>query len=141
LIARNWAHGAKKRIWKPDVARQAKEIDWNEKQLGEFLAAARFDDRYAFAVWRVLAMTGMRMGEALDLSPENIDLDAGTVTVSRQYSLADGKPSLRAPKTRASNRQINLDPATVTALRAHQARQEARQAELEALGLPGLAGS
>lgn len=136
LIARNWAHGAKKRIVQPDVTRRPQENVWNEQQLSAFLAAARFDDRFGYAVWRTLAMTGMRMGEVLGLSPADIDLEAATVTVRRQWSLSDGKPSLRAPKTRQSNRRIDIDLATVTALRLHQKAQEARKTEVEGLGLP-----
>ena len=48
---------------------------WSAEQLAAFLAHVA-DDRL-FALWRLLAMTGMRRGEALGLQWEDLDMEAG----------------------------------------------------------------
>ena len=47
---------------------------WSAEQLSAFLASVA-DDRL-FALWRVLAMTGMRRGEALGLAWGDLDMEA-----------------------------------------------------------------
>ena len=71
--------------------------------------------------WRPLfvlaATSGMRRGELLALSWDNLDLDNATVKVeaSMRYS------EIVKPKTRAGRRTIHLPPQTVEALRHHTA--------------------
>lgn len=80
-------------------------------------------------LWRTLAMTGMRRGEALGLRWEDIDLDAATANISR--TLVEVGPrrvgssgiAWSTPKTSKGRRQVALDAVTVTVLRAHRRRQ------------------
>lgn len=63
----------------------------------------------------LLPSTGLRFGEASALQARDIDLDAGTLTVSRAWKYREGKGSTRElgpPKTQRSRRTIAL-PAQV----------------------------
>jgi integrase len=99
---------------------------WNAEQLAAFLASVA-DDRL-FALWRLLAMTGMRRGEALGLSWDDLDMEAGAVSIRRAWIPVDGVIRFSEPKSRRSRRTIALDPATLEMLKAHAARQADEQA-------------
>ena len=100
---------------------------WSPVELGSFLRLAA-EDRL-IALWHLIAMTGMRRGEALGLQWEDLDLEAGRLSIKRtliqiaNYSKDGTDWTLGAPKTRSGYRQVELDPRTVAVLRAHRARQ------------------
>jgi len=67
--------------------------------------------------------TGLRLGEALGLGWDDLDLAAGHLTVRRALQRVHGRLVLVEPKTRRSRRTIVL-PATISAeLRRHRVRQ------------------
>ena len=96
-----------------------------------FLTAGE-DDGYS-PLWLLLLATGLRRGEALGLRWQDLDLDRGTQSVVQSVVILAGKdgekarPVLQAPKSAAARRTIDLDPATVAALRAHRDRQAFRR--------------
>ncbi len=94
---------------------------WNAAQLAAFLAAVEGDRLHA--LWRLLAATGMRRGEAIGLSWEDLDMEAGAVTIRRAWIPVNGVAQFSEPKSRRSRRTIALDPVTLEALQAHAARQ------------------
>ena len=94
---------------------------WSVEQLSAFLASVT-DDRL-FALWRLLAMTGMRRGEALGLAWEDLDMEGGRLTVRRAWVPVNGVGQMSEPKTRRGRRTIALDPVTLEALRDHAAQQ------------------
>jgi integrase/predicted RNA-binding Zn-ribbon protein involved in translation (DUF1610 family) len=98
---------------------------WNAEQLAAFLAAVA-DDRL-FALWRVLAATGMRRGEALGLSWQDVDMEGGSLTICRAWIPVNGTAQFSEPKSRRSRRTIALDPVTLEALQTHAARQADEQ--------------
>jgi integrase/predicted RNA-binding Zn-ribbon protein involved in translation (DUF1610 family) len=102
---------------------------WSGEQLGAFLRHVA-DDRL-FALWRLLAMTGMRRGEALGLKWDDLDMETGTVTIRRSWIPVNGIPQMSEPKTKRGRRTIALDPVTFEALKAHAARQADEQADWE----------
>jgi len=103
---------------------------WTAEQLSAFLASVA-DDRL-FALWRLLAMTGMRRGEALGLAWEDLDMEAGRLTIRRAWIPVNGVAQMSEPKTRRGRRTIALDPVTLEALKAHAARQADEQSNSEA---------
>jgi integrase len=83
-------------------------------QAAAFLAAAASD---RLSAMYVLAVTvGMRQGELFALQWSDVDLDAGRLSV--RYTLDNGK--LGPPKTKASQRRIELPKIAVDALWAHK---------------------
>lgn len=102
---------------------------WTPQQLRAFLAS-RGDDRL-YAMWALLASTGLRRGEALGLAWEHVDLEAGRLAVRRALVCVGYQVQISEPKTAKSRRSVALDPGTVDALRAHR---KAQLAERMALG-------
>ena len=89
--------------------------------LTEATAGDRYGPLYAFAVG-----TGLRLGEVLGLRWQDVDFEAGTITVQRAMARsANGGFALAEPKTAKSRRMLILPAGALDALR----RQRARQAE------------
>jgi integrase len=106
-------------------AQHSERAVWTAEQLQAFLVSVA-DDRL-FALWRLIAMTGMRRGEALGLRWEDIDMDQGQVSIRRALVLVRGDAQISEPKTPRSRRTIALDPKTLAALQRHAARQADEQ--------------
>ncbi|MGD0882271.1 MAG: site-specific integrase, partial [Acidimicrobiales bacterium] len=79
------------------------------------------------AAFVLLVETGMRLGELLGLRWEDVDLEAGQLSIYQTLSTLDGKIVLDEPKTASSRRPYELSPQAVKALRSHQARQAAER--------------
>src|SRR5665647_780991 len=94
---------------------------WSAEQLRAFLTSTR-DDRLA-PIWHLLAMTGMRRGEALGLRWEDVDLEAGRVSVRRALIPNGAVVVVSEPKTAKGRRSVALDPETVEVLKRQAARQ------------------
>jgi len=124
LLARNPADGAHSL----PRDRESPMRTWSAEQVRAFLAHVD-GDRLA-ALWRLAATTGMRRGEVLGLRWRDVDLEGATVSVSQaRVRGADGLV-YGPPKTSAGRRRIDIDQATVAALRAHRGRQGAEREAL-----------
>ena len=86
-----------------------------------FLAAAK--EHRLEALFTVAIAVGLRLGEALGLRWQDVDLDAGTLTVRRQLQRIGGKPDFVEPKTARARRTVPLPAFAVVALRAHKVNQ------------------
>ena len=100
---------------------------WTAEQLGAFLRATK--DERLHALWHVLAMTGMRRGEALGLKWDDIDLEAGRLSVRRALIPSGREVVVSEPKTARGRRSIALDSETVAVLKAQAAHQLAEQSD------------
>lgn len=99
---------------------------WDVDQLRAFLDHVREDRMYA--AWLLFATTGMRRGEVAGLAREDLDLDRGRLRVNWTLGIVDNQVTWKPrPKSRAGERVMALDPATVDALRQHLARQAAQR--------------
>jgi integrase len=111
---------------KPPTAKQAAAPEmhpWTAEQLAAFLAWLRESGHQHAAAWTVLALTGMRRGEALALRWRDTDLDAATVSVRRSAGIvrgAAGRELLEGPTKTGKPRVVDLGADAVTALRAHR---------------------
>ncbi|MGO9079899.1 MAG: tyrosine-type recombinase/integrase [Streptosporangiaceae bacterium] len=108
----------------PPTAKQAKAPEmhpWDARQLGAFLDWSK-DKSALHVLWTVLAMTGMRRGEALALRWRDIDLDAGTASIRRSAGVVrvkgEGAVIAEGDTKSGKPRVIDLDAATVALLRA-----------------------
>lgn len=97
---------------------QSKPMAWNRDQAQQFLRAVQGDPLEC--LWVVLLTTGLRRGEALALTWDDIDLEAGTLSVSKSLVQVNGVPTLSTPKTASSQRTIAIGTSTVDALRRHR---------------------
>lgn len=75
------------------------------------------------ALYTVALALGLRLGEALGLRWEDIDLDARELRVRVALQRIDGKLQLKEPKTAKSRRTVTMPTATVAAIRGHRVRQ------------------
>lgn len=79
------------------------------------------------ALYALAYTLGVREGEALALEWADVDLEAGTLRISRTVRRIGGQDVYEPPKSRRSRRPLPLSPALVAALRATRVRQaEAR---------------
>jgi integrase len=103
---------------------------WTPEQLRTFLAHARHDRLYA--LWLLVATTGMRRAELAGLRWVDVDLDAARLSPRRPRVVVNYVVHESEPKTRMGKRSLALDQATVAALKEHKARQEQERAQVGA---------
>jgi len=123
LIPRNPAASAR-----PPAEERKEQSTWSSDELREFLDEVR-EDRL-FAMYVVMATTGMRRGEVLGLRWTDVDLDALELHIVQTLAAVNYQPVFSTPKTKRSRRLVYLDEDTVKILRAH--RQAQRQERLAA---------
>jgi integrase len=110
--------------------REIRPLD--DEEAARLLATAA-DDRLGI-LWLTMLALGLRLGEALGLRWEDLDLDVGTVaihrTLQRQRGERDGETGRRqgrlvesTPKTEAATAVLPLPIALGEALRRHRAAQ------------------
>ena len=120
LIRRNVAAA----VQRPRVARRDAAV-LSPDQAQTFLDAARGDR--LFALYAVAVAVGLRRGEALGLRWSDVDLDVGTLRVSRTFSRVGGRLAFTEPKSQRSRRTVPLPDPLVVELRAHRVRQAAER--------------
>ena len=90
------------------------------------LLRAASGSRY-YPVLALIATTGLRRGEALGLSWDKVDLDAGLLKVTATLNRVDGRLVCSEPKTQRARRTMPLTPTMVALLRKHKATQAAER--------------
>lgn len=81
--------------------------------------------------WLVALMLGLRQGEALGLAWDDVDLDAGTLTVRRALQRVKGQGLVFVdPKSRKSKRTLPLPDTLAGSLRRHRDRPDRPPSEL-----------
>ncbi|WP_187438298.1 tyrosine-type recombinase/integrase [Actinomadura decatromicini] len=98
---------------------------WTAAQTAEFLDTIR--DHRLYAAYHLIALRGLRRGEAAGLRWCDVDLDQGVAVISQQIQQHQGQLTVCPPKTASSARVIALDRTTIRALRAHRDRQQAER--------------
>jgi integrase len=95
------------------------------EQSRRLLAAAEGDRLEALYV--VALTTGMRLGELLALSWNNVDLDGAALSVRGTLYRSGGTLNIAEPKTAGSRRHVSLGGIAVDALRRHRVNQTAER--------------
>lgn len=118
FLARNPAQGVK-----PPRGRLDDVHVWDENQVAAFLQVARHC-RY-YALMYVALATGMRLGELLGLTWDDVDLDRGWIEIRRSVATSkqSGAPVWQEPKTPSSRRRIPIGKDVVDLLRQHRRKQ------------------
>ncbi len=96
---------------------------WTVQQLVAFFAFTA-DDRLS-ALWWLIALRGLRRGEAAGLRWADVDLDARVIVIGQQRIAYGHTVAVGPPKTTSSRRVIALDRVTARLLRTHLRRQRA----------------
>jgi integrase len=127
LIPRNPTEGAARPRMERREMRTLSQADLQR------LFEATEDEYPHHALWVLLATTGLRLGEALGLRWEDVDLARGLLTVKRALQRQTGRGLVFVePKSSSSRRSVHLAPGTVACLARHHVRQ--KEATLEAGG-------
>ncbi len=116
LLPRNVA-----RLVSPPRAPREEVRPFTPEQARAFLDAVR-GDRFE-ALYHVALALGLRQGEALGLTWDDVDLDASTLTVRHSLQRHDGEYRLIEPKTLRSRRTVGLPSQIAETLRRHRTQQ------------------
>lgn len=131
IIARNPCRSPTVRKPVPDPTQV---VPWSSEQVAAVHAA--LPDRYAVLV-PLAAGVGLRQGEILGLSSDDLDHRRGTITVRRQVKLTpSNQPYLALPKGRKI-RTVPLPDTVHAALHAHLQRHPSRTLTLPWGGIAG----
>lgn len=87
--------------------------------LGELLDLADAMPQPHRALTLLCGLGGLRFGEAVALRRRDIDLERGTVSITRTATRANGQKSTNAPKTAAGRRTIAIPTIVVDELHRH----------------------
>lgn len=91
---------------------------WTVQQFKEFQAAIGGAEPF-YTLFTTLFYTGIRIGEALALTPSDIDLEGGTLSVNKSYRRLNRQDIIQPPKTDKGYRTITLPPFLVDVLRRY----------------------
>jgi integrase len=119
LITRNVAGLAKL-----PASRTRKGKAWSTDEARRFLKSARRDGDPLYAAYVLVLVCGLGKGEVLGLTREDLDLDAGELTIGRQLQRVRRELLHRETKTRASDATLPVPAIGVAALRQRLADAE-----------------
>lgn len=93
------------------------------KRFMELLDTKKWDEDFKRII-KVLLYTGMRCGECLALSWEDVDFKNKTISINHNLADVGGKHYLTTPKTESSIRVIGMSDALADIFREQQAYQQ-----------------
>ena len=105
------------------VNQEVQPLDREEAQ--KLLRAARTHRFHA--LWLLLISVGLRRGEVLALSWNDVDLDNGQLRVRRNLQRVSKELIFGTPKTKRSMRTVSLPRRCITALKARNSEQQKEQ--------------
>ncbi|MCV2508144.1 site-specific integrase, partial [Melissococcus plutonius] len=86
-------------------------------------SVAKYYTEFDIAIFRLLAFSGLRIGEVLALNWDDIDFNKKTVTINKNLSQTATGFVVSTTKTVNSNRVITLDDKTLSILKKWKLRQ------------------
>lgn len=105
-----------KRINKPKTkAKSSKRNYLDPDELKQFLEISK-KNLEQYTAFRLLAYSGMRIGEMLALSWDDVDFTDNTINVNKTVSRDANGITINTPKTKSSNRLLNMDVETMQVL-------------------------
>lgn len=100
LISRNPAAAVKV----PSKRRRTRKVQaWSSEEARRFLESARADDDTLYAAYALILVLGLRKGEVLGLVWDDVDLDAGELTMGLQLQRVGRQLLHRETKTETSD--------------------------------------
>ena len=102
-----------------------KELYYNKEELQTFFQLVENTDNIkVFAMFRVLAFTGIRQGELLALTWEDIDLENLTIDINKTIAVTGQGVQIQTPKSNRSIRKISIDMKTASILKKWKLKQK-----------------
>jgi len=101
--------------------RAARKAVWTQEQLQAFIQGTR--EHWLYPLWHTLLASGCRVGELLALTWQDVDFDAGSITIAKTLQRVAGEVVLNAPKTEAGERVVILPAEAMALLRQQRGRQ------------------
>lgn len=131
LVPRNVATATE-----PPKARKKAGTVWTKEELATFLQYMTTHRLYA--MYALIAVTGLRRGEICGLRWVDIDLVNLTLEVKQTYVTLDKGEFLMQPlpKTDESGEPISLSPEMVAILKRHKTQQDAEKETCAECGIP-----
>ena len=110
---------------KPLIKHKKETLDfYTKEQLETFMdCLAKMNTRKWEAFFRILAFTGLRRGEALALTWDDIDTKQGLLTVNKAVKRGENGQYVGSTKNESSVRTITIDDNTIKILKAWKAEQ------------------
>jgi len=102
-------------------------VVWSPQHVGSFLDHLDTTADRLAPLFHLVIAAGLRRGEACALRWADVDLEGGSLRVSRSRSTIGRRVVEGAPKTKGSARTISLDSGTVAVLRGHRRAQAAER--------------
>lgn len=123
IVSRNVARMVKL----PTMRKRARaKSTWSVEEARNFLESAKDQRDPLYAAWVLILVLGLRKGEVLGLRWQDLDLDAGELSVSMQLQRVRGQLIHKErTKTEDSTDVLPLPAICVAALRIRQRRQQA----------------
>ena len=87
---------------------------WTVDEFNTFIPVV--DDVMFRTIFYVLFFSGMRVGELLALTKDDIDFAGNTISISKTFNRVGGKDIITSPKTRKSKRVIDMHPTIMKIL-------------------------
>ena len=109
------------------AVRRPKRRSWTSDEARAFLESATSDNDPLYAAYVLVLVLGLRRGEVLGLTWDDIDLNQAELTVGLQLQRVRRQLHHRATKTEGSDATLPLPAICVAALRLRQAQQKAAQ--------------
>ena len=94
---------------------------WTKDEFKKFIDSIR-DRPVGYAVFMTFYYTGMREGELLALTPEDIDFKRKAIRINKNYQQVNGEKLIMTPKTSKSNRTITMPEALCACLKEYMAQ-------------------
>jgi integrase len=110
---------------KPDTWGDKPENFWNKQQLKMFFDCINLKEKpEKYCLFRVLAFCGLRRGECLALTWNDINFKNKTMRINKTLTQGKGgRQIIQAPKTKKGRRTILLDSTTVSILQYWHKKQ------------------
>lgn len=96
---------------------------YTKDELKKFLDVAKDTSLKKYTLFRLLAFSGMRIGECLALTWHDLNYKNNTIAINKTLARTNNGIKIQTPKTKASNRVISLDTETIQILKSWQLEQ------------------
>ncbi|EJQ88383.1 hypothetical protein IGW_05062 [Bacillus cereus ISP3191] len=107
------------------VSNTEKDKFYTKEQLREFLNAAEQHPNYkVYAFFLLFAYSGMRKGEALALTWENIDFKNSEITINKALGQGKGQKLYAKSTKTGTTRTIKMDETTMVILKERKKKQQ-----------------